>query len=106
MNDQSRMMQFRVQRGSQSNQKSVRTLPPKIRPVERIPESAAVRTRVLTLEELHNVLDEPDVHLLNGARWHDPVTEKPLLNSTEIWSLVNVTDDASHPYSCGALSDS
>jgi spore coat protein A len=71
-------------------------IPSTIRRIERIPESAAIRTRVLTLEELDNVLDEPDVHLLNGARWHDPVTEKPLLNSTEIWALVNLTDDT-HP---------
>jgi spore coat protein A len=34
--------------------------------------------------------------LLNGAFWHDPVTENPRLNSVEIWSLINVTDD-SHP---------
>jgi len=34
--------------------------------------------------------------LLNGKRWHDPVTEDPVLNTTEIWTLVNVTDDA-HP---------
>jgi len=34
--------------------------------------------------------------LLNGARWHDPVTENPTLDTVEIWSLINVTDD-SHP---------
>jgi spore coat protein A len=34
--------------------------------------------------------------LLNGAHWDMPVTEKPLLDSVEIWSLVNVTDDT-HP---------
>jgi spore coat protein A len=34
--------------------------------------------------------------LLNGAHWDMPVTEKPLLNSTEIWSFINLTDD-SHP---------
>ena len=34
--------------------------------------------------------------LLNGAHWHEPVTENPALNSIEIWSLINLTDD-SHP---------
>ena len=34
--------------------------------------------------------------LLNGAYWHDPVTEDPRLDTVEIWNFVNVTDDA-HP---------
>jgi spore coat protein A len=34
--------------------------------------------------------------LLNNSRWHDPVTEKPVLDSVEIWSFINLTDDA-HP---------
>jgi spore coat protein A len=34
--------------------------------------------------------------LLDGKHWHDPVSEKPRLGSTEIWSLVNLTDDT-HP---------
>lgn len=96
LNDTVRILQFRVERAGESKNQSIHTIPQKIRPVPRIPESAAIRTRVLTLEELDDVLDEPDVHLLNGARWHDPVTEKPLLDSTEIWSLVNLTDDT-HP---------
>ncbi len=34
--------------------------------------------------------------LLNGTRWHMPVTENPELDSVEIWNLINLTDDA-HP---------
>ena len=34
--------------------------------------------------------------LLNGTYWHQPITEKPVLNTTEIWTLINPTDDA-HP---------
>ena len=34
--------------------------------------------------------------LLNKTPWHHPVTEKPVLNSVEIWSIINPTDD-SHP---------
>ncbi|WP_085524501.1 multicopper oxidase family protein [Tuberibacillus sp. Marseille-P3662] len=36
------------------------------------------------------------VLLLNNKRWDAPVTEKPYLGSTEIWSLMNITGFA-HP---------
>ena len=34
--------------------------------------------------------------LLNGTYWHEAVTEKPVLGSTEIWEFVNLTEDT-HP---------
>ncbi len=71
-------------------------LPETIRPVIRIAESQAIRTRRLTLEELDNLVEEPITHLLDGKRWHEPISEKPVLGSTEIWELLNLTDDT-HP---------
>jgi spore coat protein A, manganese oxidase len=71
-------------------------LPPALRSIPRIAETEAIRTRQLTLEEVDNVLADPLVHLLDGKRWHDPVSEKPVLGTTEIWELLNLTDDA-HP---------
>ena len=73
-----------------------RAVPAVLRPVKRIPKSAAVKTRRLTL---NNYID-PKTHmmlmLLNGTYWHQPITEKPVLGSTEIWEFVNLTDDT-HP---------
>ena len=46
--------------------------------------------------KLDNLLGEPMTHLLDGKRWHEPVSEKPVLGTTEIWELLNLTDDA-HP---------
>jgi spore coat protein A len=34
--------------------------------------------------------------LLNNTHWHMPVTEKPVVDTTEIWELVNLTEDT-HP---------
>jgi spore coat protein A len=72
------------------------SLPQTLRPIARTPESSAVRTRQLTLGEVDNIIDEPMVHLLDGKRWHDPISEKPVLDSTEIWEFINQTDDT-HP---------
>ncbi len=92
-NDSLAIMQFRVS-GDKANDAS--SLPAKLRPVPAIPESQAVKTRLLTLNEYVNHAGEPVLTLLNGTYWHEPITEKPLLNTTEIWSLINPTDD-SHP---------
>ena len=67
-----------------------------LRTVPRIPEAEAVRTRWLTLDEYDNGVAEPILMLLNASHWKMPITEKPILNSTEIWTFINPTDD-SHP---------
>jgi spore coat protein A, manganese oxidase len=89
----STLMQIRVAAAPALDPSS---LPQTLRPVTRIAESSALRTRRLTLEELDNLVDEPMVHLLDGKRWHDPVSEKPVLDTTEIWEFLNLTDDT-HP---------
>ena len=87
------VMQFRV-----SAQKVTETSSPPValRPVPKIPESQAVQTRLLTLDEYVNKAGNPVMLLLNASHWKMPVTEKPVLGSTEIWTLINPTND-SHP---------
>ena len=87
------VMQFRVSAAKAADPSS---LPTTLRPIVRIPESSATRTRELTLADYQNRLGRSMVMLLNGAHWNMPVTENPILNSTEIWSFINLTDD-SHP---------
>lgn len=99
------MMQFRVRSGSVQDGSS---LPEKLRPVDRISANHVFRTRLLTLDE--NLISIPNADpllpperrwkstkmLLNGTPWHAPVTERPMLDTTEIWEFVNLTED-SHP---------
>src|ERR1700735_456939 len=86
------LMQFRVSNGAAD----LTALPATIRPVPKTAESAAVKTRMLTLDEYDDNVAEAMLMLLNGTRWHMPVTENPELDSVEIWNLINLTDDA-HP---------
>jgi spore coat protein A len=87
------LMQFRVSSQKVSDESS---LPSSLRPVPRIPESQAVKTRLLTLDEIDNSVGEAVAMLLNNSHWSMPITEKPVLNSTEIWSFMNPSDDP-HP---------
>jgi len=91
--DAENVMQFRVARTRLHNSAK---LPRALRPVPRLLESTAIRTRTLTLAEYDDQTGATILMLLNGAYWHQPITEKPVINTTEIWNLVNLTDDV-HP---------
>ena len=92
-NDAFPMMQFGVARAQVSDPSS---LPSMLRPVPRMSEADASRTRLHRIFEYMNRAEESMMMLLNGAHWDMPITEKPVLDSTELWSIVNPTDD-SHP---------
>ena len=90
------IMQFRVGASTAQQPKSPVEMPAVLRTVDRIPESAAVRTRTFALNEYMHPKTRVMLMLLNGQYWHEPVTEKPVLDTTEIWSFINTTQDI-HP---------
>jgi spore coat protein A len=87
------LLQFRV---AADKVEDSTVLPQNLRPVVRFKEADAAVTRKMTLMEVDSLLGDPVVHLLDGKRWHEPISERPTLGSTEIWELLNLTDDA-HP---------
>jgi spore coat protein A len=87
------LMQFRVGGGGAVK---AAPLPAMLRPVSRIPEAEAVKTRTLTLNEYMDPKTRTMLMLLDAKRWADPVTEKPELGTIEIWSFMNLTEDT-HP---------
>jgi spore coat protein A len=87
------LMQFRVAAHETSDES---VLPSTLRAAPRIAETSAVKTRRLTLDEQENMVAESMGMLLNKTPWHMPITENPVLDSCEIWELVNLTDDV-HP---------
>jgi spore coat protein A len=87
------IMEFRV--AAKGNADT--TAPPAVlRSPLRLDPATAVRTRRLTLDEQMDEIQRSMGMLLNNTPWHAPITEKPTLGTTEIWELVNLTDD-SHP---------
>jgi len=92
-NDAFLVMQFRVRPAKGPDTSAI---PAALRPVPKTLESAAVKTRPLALIEKMTLKGESMQMLLNNTPWHMPVTENPVIDSTEIWSFINTTDD-SHP---------
>ena len=86
------LMRFRVAPGPVAGAWQV---PAALRDVPRTPRAAAVRTRTLALDEYQDATYGM-LMLLDGKRWRDPVTEKPVQDTVEIWELVNYTGDT-HP---------
>jgi spore coat protein A len=87
------VMQFRVLNYCG---KDASFLSERLRPITPIPQAKAVRTRTLTLGEYLDEKGGSMLMLLNGTHWDMPVTEKPVINTVEIWELINLTGDA-HP---------
>jgi spore coat protein A, manganese oxidase len=92
-NDAFVMMQFRVGRDKVEDSSA---LPDRLRPVPKIAEADAIKTRTHQIVEYMNKGGDTHLMLLNGMHWDMPVTEKVALDSVETWSIVNPTDD-SHP---------
>jgi spore coat protein A len=93
VSDSLELMQFRV---GQTEVQDDSSLPDKLRPVLRIPETQATRTRLMTLNEFDGDNGEAMVMLLNRKHWADPVSEIVKRGTTEIWSFANLTQDT-HP---------
>jgi spore coat protein A len=74
------------------------SLPTQLRtmPISKPDPTRASVTRTITLNEYKDGVGNSMAMLLNRKHWHEPVTETPKLNATEIWEFVNLTEDT-HP---------
>jgi spore coat protein A, manganese oxidase len=87
------IMEFRV---AAKGPTDTSVLPATLRPALRLDAATPARTRRLTLDERMDDVQRSMGMLLNNTPWHAAITEQPVLGTTEIWELVNLTND-SHP---------
>jgi spore coat protein A len=86
------IMQFRVIPLTQPDNSTI----PTTMPFTPLLQTPTTPVRELTLNEYESKQDHPIVLKLNGSMWDDPITENPKLGATEIWHLINTTEDT-HP---------
>jgi spore coat protein A len=70
-------------------------IPRRLRAFTPLSETGAT-VRYMGLREYKDAKGEPITVLLNGRKWDAPITARPRLGDTEVWHLINATDDA-HP---------
>lgn len=56
-----------------------------------------VDKRFITLYEYESTTGEPTSLLINAKKFEDPVTETPKVGTTEVWEVINLTED-NHPF--------
>ena len=94
LNSNQEILELRVSASAKSH--SATSIPTTLRTITPTSESSAILTRTITLGERDDKIGNPMVMLINRKHWHEPVTEQPRLNTTEIWEFVNLTEDT-HP---------
>lgn len=87
------VMQFKVDlplKGRDASQ-----IPKELYPMDNLDPRLARKTRDMTLSASTDEYGRPML-LLNNMMWQDPATEKPELDSIEVWNILNLTAFA-HP---------
>lgn len=87
------IMQFRVSLPLSGEDKSI--IPRHLSQIPSLKQNNIQAIRNLKLVGTDDEYGRP-LLVLDNKKWMDPITEKPTLGSTEIWSLINVTG-FSHP---------
>lgn len=83
------IMKFRV--GNSLKSPDTSTIPDELMPFHKINPALAAKERTLHLDETTDHYGRV-LHLLNNKMWNEPATEKPKLDTIEVWHLVNHFD--------------
>jgi spore coat protein A len=80
------IMKFNV--GTELKAPDTSIIPKELRPLHKLDPELAIRERTVHLDEMTDHYGRA-VHLLNHRMWDAPATEKPKLDTIEIWHIVN-----------------
>ncbi|CAH8308467.1 unnamed protein product [Eruca vesicaria subsp. sativa] len=91
--ENSKVMKFKIKHESE---KDTSRIPTKLIQYPRADVSKSVRTRYIAMFEYVSSADEPTHLYINGLPYNAPVTETPKIDTSEVWEVINLTED-NHP---------
>ncbi|URE16870.1 Multicopper oxidase [Musa troglodytarum] len=92
-----KVMKFIILPCNQSDPPDNSTVPPKCVPYAGSTATGDVtKTRYITMYEYQSDAGTPTHLYINGLRFEDPATETPKSGTTELWHVINLTND-NHP---------
>lgn len=95
-NDDRPILQFRVADSGAPDESGAPVPTKRLSDIPRPAPERARRERLLSLDEFFHPSGQSMMMLLNNTRWYAEVSEDPILGTTEIWHLINTTEDT-HP---------
>uniref|UniRef100_A0A0C9S805 TSA: Wollemia nobilis Ref_Wollemi_Transcript_12520_2257 transcribed RNA sequence n=1 Tax=Wollemia nobilis TaxID=56998 RepID=A0A0C9S805_9CONI len=90
----SKTMKFVIEKASKEVDPSI--IPPRLPRYPKPDEKKVAHTRYITMYEYESATGEPTHLFFNGLSYGDRVTETPKQGTSEIWHVINLTDD-NHP---------
>ncbi|KAH0875635.1 hypothetical protein HID58_072997 [Brassica napus] len=91
--ENSKVMKFIIKHKSETDTSSI---PTKLVQYPHADVSKSVRTRYIAMFEYVSSADEPTHLYINGLPYNAPVTETPKIGTSEVWEVINLTED-NHP---------
>ncbi|KAF8098681.1 hypothetical protein N665_0261s0046 [Sinapis alba] len=91
--ENSKVMKFVIKHESETDTSAI---PTKLIQYPHADVSKSVRTRYIAMFEYVSSADEPTHLYLNGLPYNAPVTETPKIDTSEVWEVINLTED-NHP---------
>ncbi|EFH65075.1 multi-copper oxidase type I family protein [Arabidopsis lyrata subsp. lyrata] len=91
--ENSKVMKFKIKNRSEVD---TSTIPKKLIDYPPANVSTSSRTRYIAMFEYVSSTDEPTHLYINGLPYNAPVTETPKIGTSEVWEVINLTED-NHP---------
>ncbi|CAI9113643.1 OLC1v1014282C1 [Oldenlandia corymbosa var. corymbosa] len=94
----SKILKFKIESDYHDHEEDYSQVPKKLASYPKASTQEATKLRYISLVEYESATtDDPIRLLINGKKFGEPATETPKTGSTEVWEVINLTED-NHPF--------